>query len=54
MKLICEVNHFDEILVKCLTMQIWKTLYYVYKINKYLLTQRDINHSSNIKNIVNY
>ena len=52
MKLFCEVNHIDEILVKCLIIQILKTLNGVYKINYYLLTQRAINYLFNIKNIV--
>jgi hypothetical protein len=52
MKLFCEVNHIDEILVKCLIFQILKTLNGVCKINYYLLTQRDINYLFNIKNIV--
>ena len=42
MKLFCEVNHIDEILVKCLIFQILKTLNNVYKINNYLLILKEI------------
>jgi len=42
MKLFCEVNHIDEILVKCLIIQILKTLNNVYKINNYLLILKEI------------
>ena len=53
MKLFCKLNHINEILVKCLIIQILKTLNNVYKISNYLLTQRDINYLFNIKTFVN-